>query len=529
MTNIFLSFFEISVSISLIVLVLMLLTSFLNKRYATKWKYLIWIFLALRLLVPFSGADGQSVMDMLSQMVTQTVPEPEEEHMDTPADAAAAPGRVIVEIPVQMTTPIVMRSGEDGIGITLLDIVAFVWLIGGLAFISVHFISYQHFKRQAAKKGTRIENTHILRQMSELKRELRIRRAIQMMEYSEAGSPMIIGFCRPVLVLPKEQYSPEELYFVLKHELIHLKRGDIYFKLLFVAANAVHWFNPLIWVMHKEAVVDMELSCDERVTQGADYAMRKAYTETLLSMLHKQCPERTVLSTQFYGGKEILKKRFKNILTKRGKKNGIAIWICAVIVTISLGTRIGCSVAQDDAGDAGHSADNDALAPDESGDEDRQSGQMAADDPPADNAPVESTTALTFLKEGETEQKQAALVTGDGYSLYLPEGEWQRTDSDLWTAVLNERVQIWITHFEDLAIDERAQELIDDGYVTEENYRLRKQEGNLIYNAGLMEFEDDVWGVFYCFPTDSEEGWGRELPVIADTFAVSIPADDGQS
>lgn len=59
------------------------------------------------------------------------------------------------------------------------------------------------------------------------------------------------------------------MFFLLKHELVHLKRKDVYWKLLFVAANAFHWFNPLIWVMHREAVVDLELSCDERVLEGA--------------------------------------------------------------------------------------------------------------------------------------------------------------------------------------------------------------------------------------------------------------------
>ena len=105
---------------------------------------------------------------------------------------------------------------------------------------------------------------------------------------------------------------PEELFFILKHELVHLKREDIYFKLLFVTASAVHWFNHVIWLLKKEADVDMELSCVKRVTQGASYAEWKAYTETLLSMLHKRCDRRTILSTQFYGGTKIMKKRFKN-------------------------------------------------------------------------------------------------------------------------------------------------------------------------------------------------------------------------
>ena len=155
-----------------------------------------------------------------------------------------------------------------------------------------------------------------MRQVCEIKRELQIVRTVKVMESPEAGSPMIIGFLNPIVVLPNERYSSEELFFILKHELVHLKRGDLYWKLLFVTANAVHWFNPFIWIMQKEAAIDMELSCDERVTQGAGETVRKAYTETLLSMLHKQCAKRTALSTQFYGGKKIMKKRFRNILAK---------------------------------------------------------------------------------------------------------------------------------------------------------------------------------------------------------------------
>lgn len=75
-------------------------------------------------------------------------------------------------------------------------------------------------------------------------------------------------------------------------------------------------------------------------------------------------------------------------------------------------------------------------------------------------------------------------------------------------------------------MDSVDQELTDNGYVTAGDYHKQKQEGDLIYHVLLKESEDDVWGVFYCYPSDSEEGWGRELPVIADTFALSAGARD---
>ena len=116
-----------------------------------------------------------------------------------------------------------------------------------------------------------------------------------MMLFCGAASPMVIGIFKPLVVLPEIQYSEQELYFILKHELVHLKRRDVLLKLLFVAANAVHWFNPIVWSMQKEAVVDMELSCDERVVQGMDFADRKAYTETLFAALHRKHMKRMIL------------------------------------------------------------------------------------------------------------------------------------------------------------------------------------------------------------------------------------------
>lgn len=525
MADIWLSLFEISVSVGLLVIVLIALTPFLNQRYAAKWKCLIWIFLSVRLLVPFRVGNVQFIMDALSQTKPQTVHESEETYADAAADAAVPARRIVVEIPAQMTDPIAAQSGQDNPDISILDIAVFIWMIGSLAFLLVHLISYSCYKRQVIRNGKRIEDAHILSQMLELKRELKIRRTIRAIEYDEAESPMILGFLKPVLLLPAEQYSSEELFFILKHEMVHLKRGDVYVKLLFVTANAVHWFNPLIWLMQKEAVVDIELSCDERVTQGASYAVRKAYTETLLSMLHKRCVSRTALSTQFYGGKKIMKKRFKNILMKNRKKNGICILLCVVIATIGCGTLVGCSVAKKDTETGKLQTEGTGNASDPFGKEEDLTEPISVLHDSGESPVLDDTTMLTFFKEGEEEQKEAVLAAGDGYSIYLPRNEWEPSGPDLWRTAANEQVRLWITHFIGESMESADQALEEMGYVTEENAHKRKEEGDLIFYAGLKEFEDDVWGIFYCYPTDAQEGWGRELPVIAETFAVSAKTD----
>ena len=102
MGNIFLSILGISVSIGLIAAVLILLAPLLNKRYAAKWKYLIWIFLALRLLVPFSGANGQYIMDRVSRLKNQTGSESEEKNSGNSTDVSTPYRRIVVELPAQI-------------------------------------------------------------------------------------------------------------------------------------------------------------------------------------------------------------------------------------------------------------------------------------------------------------------------------------------------------------------------------------------------------------------------------------------
>lgn len=426
MSQLFLTVLEISVSVSLVIAVLLLASPLINRRYAAKWKYWIWVLLALRLMIPFHGADVRSMADSWFRSDSRSAMGSGESGAERISGQAMPQGRIVIEVPAQMTTPIASSNGRDETQITPLEVAAFVWMMGSLAFILVHLISYVHYKNRALKRGYAVRDNDILRRVFELKRELRIKASVRIIEYPETASPMVIGFLEPVLILPETQYDSVELYFILKHELVHLKRRDVYMKLLLTAANAIHWFNPLVWIMQKEAVVDMELSCDERVTQGADHAVRKAYTETLLSTLHRRCARKAVLSTQFYGGKKIMKKRFQNILMKKGKKNGAVILVCAVLLTLSLGTLVGCSVASGNAaGQAGQAG---------SGNAEGQIGQQGSGSTEGTSGSSQSGSSQTSAKvdtpdasgtENDSSGELLAYIHEfDGTTLVFDEVEW---------------------------------------------------------------------------------------------------------
>ncbi len=342
MTNLFLTYLGISATVGVVVLLILLASPFINRRYAAKWKYFIWIFLAIRLLIPVSGmyhAKNQApAMGDPAQSNGTMVYEP----ADVPE---VRPRRFIVEIPVgtagQPAPATDTTAGKKNP--TLLDVIIAAWIIGAVVFVSVPLISCLHYKYRITHSGRRVTGGSAYDTLQQAKSRLKIRRKVSLMRFNQAASPMIIGFIRPVMVLPCDEYSEEELGFIVRHELIHLRRGDVYVKLLCVIANALHWFNPLIWIMRREMAVDMELSCDEGVIKGAGFDVKKAYTETLMSSLRRQSSKKSSLTTQFYGGKGTMKKRFSNILGKGGKKNGIAVLIIAVVLATLLGVLVGCT------------------------------------------------------------------------------------------------------------------------------------------------------------------------------------------
>lgn len=213
-----------------------------------------------------------------------------------------------------------------------------------------------------------------------------------------------------------------------------------------------------------------------------------------------------------------MKKRFKNILIRNRKKNGISILICTVVLTISLGTLVGCSVAKENMGNASKQSRQKSA----------QTAPIPVDNSSA-NHTLENTITLTFSKEGEQEQKHASLAVGNGYSFYLPDDEqWYLSAPDLWKTGINEQVTLWITHFEGKSEGSVNRKLKGDGYTKEDSHKWWKQEGDFIYHAEQKVFGNDVWAIFYSYPIDFEDGWGREFPVILNTFASSNGTDNGK-
>jgi hypothetical protein len=141
----------------------------------------------------------------------------------------------------------------------------------------------------------------------------------------------MFGFINTPILLPTVELAEDELRFIFKHELVHYKRKDLWYKMLVLTATAIHWFNPFVYLIAKAINVQCELSCDAEIVRNTDADTRLQYSETIIGIIKYRSNLKTALSTNFYGGKKGMKNRVSSIMDTSKKKAGIAI-ICAVLL-----------------------------------------------------------------------------------------------------------------------------------------------------------------------------------------------------
>lgn len=160
----------------------------------------------------------------------------------------------------------------------------------------------------------------------------------------KAGSPLLLGFAHPVILLPETlQEGGREA--ALAHELTHLKRRDTGYLLLLTCVRCIHWFNPLVWNMVRTARRDMELCCDDDLLAGRDQEARRAYGRAILDQMTAGKGGRTGLTTGFTGDRGGIFLRFRAIMDTTPKRRGRLLLASASILILLAGGLVSCAPA----------------------------------------------------------------------------------------------------------------------------------------------------------------------------------------
>ena len=222
--------------------------------------------------------------------------------------------------------------------IPVTTILFYGYLAGAAAFLLCQGVSYVRFRRTVRRWRSGVTRGDYRALLQDTARSLNVT-APEMFVCEAISTPAVTGLFRPTLLLPHEGYDLNDLRYILRHELCHLKRRDMLLKLVLLAANAMHWFNPVVYLMLRQADEDIELACDSAATDGLDRAERAAYSRTLLAAV--QSHVRALPATTCFGGTvERLKRRITNVLGAQ-KKRGLGVVALVLALTLTAGCAVG--------------------------------------------------------------------------------------------------------------------------------------------------------------------------------------------
>ena len=296
--------------ISAVVIFLVLgLSVLLKNRFTARWKYVVWLAVAMSLLVParlpsnFSlinfkvpgtessgnekitakriiSADADSANVNSSKVNSEDSSTADSKMQDTAVTGKAFTGAVLKD-EVQSDSASASLSGRHIVPLAA-KIFMIVWLAGAVIKLLAEICAYCFSMRSLKRMSLPVNDLMKWKMYRDVCEQKGIRRRPELMQNAGLSTPLLAGLFRTKLYLPAVSYSAEELKLVYHHELTHYLHRDLWYKMLLRICASVYWFNPALLFMLWEADKDIENLCDAEVVRVCSRAERKLYRKLLL-------------------------------------------------------------------------------------------------------------------------------------------------------------------------------------------------------------------------------------------------------
>ena len=296
--------------ISAVVIFLVLgLSVLLKNRFTARWKYVVWLAVAMSLLVParlpsnFSlinfkvpgtessgnekitakriiSADADSANVNSSKVNSEDSSTADSKMQDTAVTGKAFTGAVLKD-EVQSDSASASLSGRHIVPLAA-KIFMIVWLAGAVIKLLAEICAYCFSMRSLKRMSLPVNDLMKWKMYRDVCEQKGIRRRPELIQNAGLSTPLLAGLFRTKLYLPAVSYSAKELKLVYHHELTHYLHRDLWYKMLLRICASVYWFNPVLLFMLWEADKDIENLCDAEVVRVCSRAERKLYRKLLL-------------------------------------------------------------------------------------------------------------------------------------------------------------------------------------------------------------------------------------------------------
>ena len=197
-----------------------------------------------------------------------------------------------------------------------LNTILFLIWITGVMIMSVLTLHSLNYVRSIKRSALPLQNQQVKTIYYDCLKELKISHQVPVYSTAFLKSPVLIGIIHPRIYIPIHlisELNPDDMRFMLLHELQHYRHKDTLIGFLMVISNILYWFNPFVWYALKEIHCDRELACDSAVLQMISTDEYQAYGMTLINFAEKLSSFSSPLAVGMSGNFRQMKRRILNI------------------------------------------------------------------------------------------------------------------------------------------------------------------------------------------------------------------------
>ena len=203
-----------------------------------------------------------------------------------------------------------------------LNFIVVVWFLGA-TFFSLRFAGNFWYINRLKKQQVLPVSGKLIQMASAISNKLNLQKHIQVLESAIIKTPMVIGYLKPVILLPvglATSLPIDQVEAILAHEMAHISRNDYLINLLKSLIEVVIFYHPIIWWISSTLETEREHCCDDITIRicGNEKSLQKA-----LLNLQQFGQYQTALATALLNNKYKLLNRIMRMKTTNQFKHGI--------------------------------------------------------------------------------------------------------------------------------------------------------------------------------------------------------------
>lgn len=175
----------------------------------------------------------------------------------------------------------------EGIQINPMMLLRAGWLTGTL--ISAAFRINGYCAVQKRIRGYKeLRNPKFDKIMERLNREFGKNTRFRLVVSNKVGTPYVFGIARPYITVPETEFTEEEIYFILKHEMLHYYRGDMLIRVVCETLKSIYWWNIFVYMLCKLVASMQEINVDFQVIKDLPELEQLKYPNCLAKVARER-------------------------------------------------------------------------------------------------------------------------------------------------------------------------------------------------------------------------------------------------